>query len=63
MPKGPAGSHGMFEMDANVIFASSKAGAAAWEFLKDFQAKRQASRLPSPVRCRVGGPMFGKTRS
>jgi len=45
MPKGPAGSRGMFEMDANVIFAASKAGDATWEYLKTLSSKEAGIKI------------------
>ena len=45
MPKGPAGSRGMFEMDANVIFASSQASEATWEYLKTLSSKEAGIKI------------------
>jgi multiple sugar transport system substrate-binding protein len=45
MPKGPSGSQGMFEFDANVILATSKAPEAAWEWLKFLSTKEAGVRI------------------
>ncbi len=45
MPKGPAGSHCMFEFDPNVILASSKVQPQAWEFLKYLSTKEAGVRI------------------
>jgi len=45
MPKGPAGSRGMFEMDANVIFSSTKVADAAWEYLKTLSTKEAGIKI------------------
>jgi len=45
MPKGPAGSRGMFEMDANVVFASSKVIDATWEYLKTLSSKEAGIKI------------------
>jgi multiple sugar transport system substrate-binding protein len=45
MPKGPNGSQGMFEFDANVILATSKAPEAAWEWLKFLSTKEAGVRI------------------
>jgi multiple sugar transport system substrate-binding protein len=45
MPKGPEGSRSMFEFDPNVVLASSKAPAAAWEFLKFCSTKEAGVKI------------------
>ena len=45
MSKGPSGSQGMFEFDANVILATSKAPEAAWEWLKFLSTKEAGVRI------------------
>lgn len=45
MPKGPNGSQGMFEFDANVILAASKAQEAAWEWLQTLSTKEAGVRI------------------
>ncbi len=45
MPKGPNGSRGMFEFDANVLLKTSKAPEAAWEFVKFLNTKEAGVRI------------------
>jgi ABC-type glycerol-3-phosphate transport system substrate-binding protein len=45
MPQGPAGSRGMFEMDANVMFSSSSVGDATWEYLKTLSTKEAGIKI------------------
>ncbi|MFN8493875.1 MAG: extracellular solute-binding protein [Caldilineaceae bacterium] len=45
MPKGPKGSHAMFEFDSNVILKTSKAPEAAWEFVKYLSTKEAGVRI------------------
>jgi multiple sugar transport system substrate-binding protein len=45
MPKGPNGSQGMFEFDANVIMATTKQPQAAWEWLKFCSTKEAGVRI------------------
>jgi multiple sugar transport system substrate-binding protein len=45
MPKGPAGSRGMFEMDANVIFSTTSVGDVTWEYLKTLSTKEAGIKI------------------